>query len=180
MRPTPQTFVLGTALSLVLGSGAWADDGVEIDLTGTWQGTQMCEELIEGEPSNFVFFDNPLLAVQDGNRFRFLVVGLSPDEVTDDLLYEGVVQQVEGGAHAEAMAGICGGDYEAQELVRLRRIETSADGGRFDADSVFFTDDYPAFKGAFDFATCKWGYERVSTDPPPVPSCERPGIRPTH
>jgi hypothetical protein len=180
MGSTPQALVLGTAVSLALGSGASADDGLDVDLTGTWQGTQVCEELIGGEASNFVFFDNPLLVVQDGNRFRFLVVGLSPDEVTDDLVYEGVVQQVEGGAHAEAMAGICGGDYEAQELVRLRRIETSEDGGRFDADSIFFTDDYPIAEGALDFATCKWAYERVSTDPPRVPSCERPGIRPTH
>jgi hypothetical protein len=64
------------------------------------------------------------------------------------------------------MASICGGEDEAQEIVRLRRIETSAEQGRFDADSIFFTDDYPLGEGALDFAPCKWAYERVSTDPP--------------
>ena len=43
----------------------------------------------------------------------------------DDLVYEGVVQKVEGSDQFEALAGICGGDYKAEEIVRLRRIEIS-------------------------------------------------------
>jgi hypothetical protein len=125
-----------------------------------------------------VILDNPLLVVQDGDRFRFLVVG-SEDEIADDLVYEGVVQTVEGSDHFEAMASICGGDYKAEEIVRLRRIETSEIVARFDADSIFFTDDFPSFRGTLDFATCKWAYERVSMERPDVPKCQRPGIGPT-
>jgi hypothetical protein len=79
----------------------------------------------------------------------------------------------------EALAGICGGDCQAEEIVRLRRIETPGTAGRFDADSIFFTDDFPAFRGTLDFATCKCAYARVSTEWPDVPKCQRPGIRPT-
>ena len=46
-------------------------------------------------------------------------------------------------------------------------------------NSIFFTDDFPLFDGVLDFETCKWAYERVSTERPDVPECQRPGIRPT-
>jgi hypothetical protein len=139
----------------------------------------MCDELIGGKFVNFVIIDNPILVVQDGDRFRFLYVGEPEDEVADDLVYEGVIQNVEGSDQFEALAGICGGDYKAEEIVRLRRIETSETGGQFDAESVFFTDDFPLNDGAREFDTCKWAYERVSTERPDVPKCQRPGIRPT-
>ena len=179
MRRTSQAFALGSMLgSLVLGSSALAQDGSEVDLTGTWEGAQICDELIEGEFTDFVVVDNVLLVVQDDDTFRFLFIG-DEESIADDLVYEGVIQTVEDSDHFEALAGICGGDYKAEELVRLRRIETSADSGRFDADSIFFTDDFPSAEGVLDFDTCKWAYERVSTEPPDVPECQRPGIRPT-
>jgi hypothetical protein len=114
--------------SLAFGFSALAQDGSEVDLTGTWQGSQMCDELIGGKFVNFVIIDNPILVVQDGDRFRFLYVGEPEDEVADDLVYEGVIQNVEGSDQFEALAGICGGDYKAEEIVRLRRIETSETG----------------------------------------------------
>jgi hypothetical protein len=179
MRCTSKVLALSSMLgSLAFGSGALAQDGSEVDLTGTWQGAQICDELIGGKFVNFVTVDSPLLVVQDGDRLRFVVIG-DLEDVPDDLVYEGVIQTVDGSDQFEALAGICGGDYKAEELVRLRRIETSADGGRFDADSIFFTDDFPSFEGILDFDTCKWAYERVSTERPDVPKCERPGIRPT-
>jgi hypothetical protein len=70
MRGTAQAFALGSMLgSLVLGSSALAQDGPEVDLTGTWEGEQICEELIGGEFVNTVIIDNPLLVVQDGGTF---------------------------------------------------------------------------------------------------------------
>ena len=83
----------------------------------------------------------------------------------------------------EAVVGVCGGDYEAQEIVRLRRIFTSGGEhgkGHFDANSIFFTDDFPGARGVLDFDTCKWLYDLVSQEPPEVPECEFPGIQPTH
>jgi hypothetical protein len=179
MHCTSRAFALSSMLGcLTFGSGALAQDGSEIDLTGTWQGAQICDELIGGEFVNFVVVDSPLLVIQDDDRFRFVVIG-DEEDIADDLVYEGIIQTVEDSDQFEALAGICGGDYKAEELVRLRRIETSADGGRFDADSIFFTDDFPSDEGVLDFDTCKWAYERVSTERPDVPECQRPGIRPT-
>jgi hypothetical protein len=179
MRGTSKVLALSSMLGpLAFGSGALAQDGSEVDLTGTWQGAQVCDELDGGEFTPFVVVDSRLLVVQDGDRFRFLSVG-DVEELADDLVSEGVIQTVEGDDHFEAMAGICGGDYKAEGIVRLRRIETSETAGRFDADSIFFTDDFPSAEGVRDFDTCKWAYERVSTDRPDVPECQRPGIRPT-
>jgi hypothetical protein len=179
MRSTSRALALGSMLgSVAFGPGALAQDGSEVDLTGTWQGAQICDELTAGEFADFVVVDNLLRAVQDGDRLRFVYVG-DLEDIADDLVYEGVIQTVEGSDHFEALAGICGGDYKAEELVRLGRIETSADDGRFDAESIFFSDDLPSLEGDLNFETCKWTYERVSTEPPDVPKCQRPGIRPT-
>ena len=180
MRSTSRALALGSMLgSLAFGSGALAQDGSEVDLTGTWEGAQICDDLIEGEFVHFVVVDNRLLVVQDGDTFRFVYTGEPEEEIADDLVYEGVIQTVEGSEHFEALAGICGGDYKAEEIVRLRRIETSETVARFDAEFIFFTDDFPSAEGDRDFETCKWAYARVSTEPPEVPECQRPGIRPT-
>jgi hypothetical protein len=175
MRRTFRAFALSSMLgSLALGSSTLAQ---EVDLTGTWEGAQICEELIGGEFVNSVVVDSPLLVVQDGDTFRFVVIG-DEEELADDLIYEGVIQNIEGSDHFEALVGICGGDYETEEIVRLRRIEVLDDTAHFDADSIFFTDDFPS-EEVLDFDTCKWAYERVSTEPPDVPECTRRGIRPT-
>jgi hypothetical protein len=163
---------------LAFGSGALAEDGSEVDLTGTWEGAQICDELIGGEFTDFVVVDNVLLVVQDDDTFRFVFIG-DEEDIADDLVYEGVIQTAEDSDHFEALAGTCGGDYKAEELVRLRQIETSDTAARFNAESVFFTDDFPLFRGDLDFASCKWAYERVLTERPDVPECQRPGIRPT-
>ena len=43
-------FALSSMLgSLAFGSSTLAQDGSEVDLTGTWQGAQICEGLIGGE-----------------------------------------------------------------------------------------------------------------------------------
>jgi hypothetical protein len=180
MRRTSKAFALSSMLGpLAFGSGALAQDGSEVDLSGTWEGTQVCDDLIGGEFANFVDNEHRLLIVQDGDSFRLLYTAKPEGEIADDLVYEGVVQNVEGSDQFEALAGICGGDYKAEEIVRLRRIEASETAARFDADSIFFTDDFPSFRGTLDFETCKWAYERVSTERPDVPKCQRPGIRPT-
>ena len=134
MCRTSRVLALSSMLgSLAFASSALAQDGSDVDLTGTWKGAQICEELIGGEFGNFVVVDNPLLVVQDGDTFRFLYVG-DEEELADDLVYEGVIQNVEGSDHFEALAGICGGDYKAEEIVRLRRIDISGDVARFDAN----------------------------------------------
>jgi hypothetical protein len=181
MRGTAKTLVAAGALgSLALGAGALAQDGSAVDLTGTWEGTVVCDELLGGEYVNFVDTDAFFEIVQEDNTFRMAY--RSPDaegeeQVADDLLYEGVIQEVKGSIYSEAIAGICGGDYEAQEIVRLRRILTTGEeaAGRFDAESIFFSDDVPGFEGVLDFLSCKYAYDRVSTEVPELPECAHPG-----
>jgi hypothetical protein len=163
--------------SLAFGSSSTlATDGLEVDLTGTWEGEKVCDQFSDGEFRNFVLVDDVLLIIQDDDTFRF--VDLLGTQVPDDIVYEGVIQAVDGSDQFEALAGICGGDFNAEEVVRLRRINISEDVASFDAESIFFTEDFE-FEGDRIFATCKWAYERVSTELPDVPECERPGIRPT-
>ena len=67
---------------------------------------------------------------------------------------------------------MCGGSYEAHEMVRLRRVRVNEDAsGSFDAESLYESADAPELEGVLIFGTCKWAYERVSTSNPRVPLC---------
>src|SRR5262245_15254115 len=141
MRRTSKVLSLCSMLgSLAFGSSALATDGSEVDLTGTWQGVKICDQLNGGEFRNFVQVDDVLHIIQDGDTFKLVDLGTQP-EIPDDLVYEGVIQNVEGSNNSEAFAVICSGDYKAQATLRLRRIEISETGAHFDAESVFFTED---------------------------------------
>ena len=160
--------LLAACLALCLsGLALWPRTGTEIDLTGTWEGAQICDDLIGGEFGDFVVVDNPLLVVQDGDRFRFVYVG-DEEELADDLVYEGVIQNVEGSDQFEAMAGICGGDYKAEEIVRLRRIEISETAARFDAN---LSSSPTTFRRSRGFSTSRPASGRTSGCRRSGPTC---------
>jgi hypothetical protein len=169
MRRTAKAFTLSSMLgSLAFGSGALAQDGSEVDLTGTWEGVQVCDDLIEGEFANFVA-DDRVEITQDGSRLRLRRVANE-----SRLIYEGSLARIVGAAHVEALVSICDGTYVAQEMVRLRRVLTKEDGsGTFDAESLYESTDAPGFEEIEIFGTCKWAYERVSIEDPNVPACRR-------
>ena len=73
MRRTSKVLSLCSMLgSLAFGSSALATDGSEVDLTGTWEGEKICDQLNGGEFRNFVLVDDVLLVIQDGDTFRFV------------------------------------------------------------------------------------------------------------
>ncbi len=148
----------------LLGFVAPQAEAFSFDLTGTWIGTQVCDDLVDGVPENFVLTDNLLEISQDGQNIRMKNFGL---------LYEGVAQKIAGGpTKGEAVVSVCGGNFEAQEIVRIKRIRTGGPGaGSWDAESIFQSDAVPGSIGEQDFSTCKWAYERISTDDPNVPAC---------
>ena len=181
MRSTSRALALGSMLgSVAFGSGALAEDGSEVDLTGTWEGAQICDDLIEGEFANFVDDDHRLLIVQDGDTFRLLYTAKPEGEIADDLVYEGIIQTVEGSDHFEALGrhlwwrlrspgdrpAAADRNLGSRGPLRCRtRSSSPMTSRRSEGDRIF--------------ETCKWAYERVSTEPPDVPECQRPGIRPT-
>jgi hypothetical protein len=150
----------------LLASGAAPAD--EASLTGIWEGIQVCDDSQGGVQVNFVADDRVEITQRDGHlRLR---------RVTQDggasLLYEGTVVALASSERSEAMVALCGGSYEAQEIVRLRRVRVNEDGsGSFDAESLYESADAPGLEGVQIFGTCKWAYERVSASNPRVPRC---------
>ena len=132
------------------------------DLTGTWKGFAVCEELKDGKFTHETF-PSPLEISHMGDTIRIRGFGI---------LYEGVTQSIgQGQLDGEALLSACGGIPET-ETVRLRQVVTKRNGwGKFVADTVFGSDDF--FPGQRAFGTCQWFYERVSGDDPDVPSCEK-------
>jgi hypothetical protein len=131
-----------------------------LDLTGTWEGQQVCDELIDGKYT-FDIFTDPLKITQDGDIVHVAALGV---------LYEGTVQQFKGGPNdGEAVIHACGGTPE-NEVVRIQHIETKPNGeGKLDANSLVESDFF--FPGSRAYGTCKWTYTRVSDKDPQVPAC---------
>ena len=135
------------------------------DLTGTWIGTQVCDDFVGGKFENFVVTEDEVQISQCGDEIRMSTLGL---------LYTGVIQENEECKDTgEALLTVCGGDFEAQEMVRILRIRAKKNetAGSWDAISIFQSTEYPGNEGVQDFATCKWAYERTDASDPEVPTC---------
>ena len=165
-----QLAVAGIAalLGLSLGSGVVAANQFP-DLTGEWQGTELCDELDDGTPGVFAE-DSPIFIRQGQNgRFR-LLFRLSDGKA--DVIYEGVLKQVAGSTNYEGVAIACGGAFTSQEVIRLRPIGSSDGQPFFNGESQFFTNDFPGSGGAVNFGTCKYVYQRVAASRTVVPKCK--------
>ena len=134
-----------TLIRVLVAAGALGSFGVvapsaggsDSNLTGTWEGLQVCDDVYGGVPQNFVT-DDRVEITQQGDHLRLR-------RVTRDgahaLIYEGPVMSLQGSTRREAMVSACGGTYEASEMLRLRRVRADADGsGMFDAQD---TDSIP-------------------------------------
>jgi hypothetical protein len=155
--------VLGT-----FGVAASPAGGSDSDLTGTWEGLQVCDDVDGGVQQNFVTDDHVEIS-QQGDRLRLRRVTRDGAQA---LIYQGPVLELQGSTRSETMISVCGGTYEARETLRLRRVRTDADGSAtFDAESLYESTDAPGLEGIQIFGTCKWAYERVSTADPRVPGC---------
>jgi hypothetical protein len=157
---------IGPIILTLCGPTLAGSDLKILNLTGTWEGLQVCDDNEGGEQVNFVTDDRVEIS-QRGHHLRLRRVNQS-----GGLIYDGRVLEISGSTRVEAMVSVCDGTYVAREMVRLRRVRATADGsGSFDAESLYESTDALGFEGVQIFGTCKWAYERVSTKNPRVPAC---------
>jgi hypothetical protein len=139
------------------------------DLSGEWQGTELCDELDDGMPA--VFAEDSPIFIRQGRNGRFRLLFRLADGKAD-VIYEGILKQVAGSSNFEGVAIACGGAFTSQEVIRLRPIGSSGGQPFFNGESVFFTDDFPGSGGAVNFGTCKYVYQRTAASRPAIPPCE--------
>lgn len=140
------------------------------DLTGVWEGIQVCDDNRGGEQINYVTDDRVEISQSD----RSLRLRRVTQDGDSALIYEGGVVPVVGSTRVDALVTVCDGSYLAEEMLRLRRVRADADGsGSFDAESLYQSTDAPGLSGTEIVGSCKWAYQRVSTDDPDVPACRR-------
>ena len=154
---------------MLLGVSSTVAVAAPPDLTGEWKGVVLCAGLTGGKFGSFEEHTTFSIA-QTGWQFTARYKGTG--DVPDDLVYRGYVQRADHG-QGEAAAIACGGDYAADEVIRLRPIVLTSKKGYFDGVSNFFTRNYPGSRGISDMETCKYSFERVSTVRPRVPACSR-------
>lgn len=161
---------LVAGLAATLAALPAAAQQASADLTGSWEGLQVCDDNRGSDQVNYVADDRVEIS-QAGESLHLRRV---TRDGASALLYEGHVMAIGGTERVEALLTVCDGTYAAQEIVRLRRVVASAGGsGTFDAESLYQSTDAPGLAGVEIFGTCKWAYERVSTDDPGVPACRR-------
>ncbi len=160
-----QLWLICATLGLLASGPVLAADR---DLTGTWEGIQVCDDTDGGVAQNFVT-DDRVEITQRGDHLRLRRV---TQDGAESLTYEGTVVALAHSDRFEAMVSVCDGSYEAREMLRLRRVQVGGGGGgTFDAESLYESSDVPGIRGTQIFGTCKWAYERVSPDNPRVRRC---------
>ncbi len=170
MDPARAALVLGLGGLLASGCAIAAGAAAAADLTGTWEGLQVCDDNNAGDQINFVT-DDRVEITQNGPDLRLRRVTRDGAQA---LTYEGRVGPIAGSARVEALVSVCDGTYVAQEMLRLRRVLTSKDGsGSFDAESLYQSTQAPGLQGREIFGTCKWAYKRASAEDPGVPACRQ-------
>lgn len=155
------TAFLFTALLLTLCSATAAPT---LNLTGTWEGTQICTEFVGGNPNTLIIGPGDVLNIsQQGMLMRMSSFGV---------LYKGETQTRQGAPNTgEAIAVACDAQgFDINEVVRIQEIRVGTGQsvfGEFDATSNAFV------RPGTDriFSSCTWAYTRVSIDDPNVSSC---------
>ncbi len=132
------------------------------DLTGTWQGNQVCKIFTaDGKRELQIFRKDVITITQIGDEVRILMTSVN-------LLYTGLsftdaIDLDQG----EVAFRSCGLSDDPTTKGEMGRAEVSTapfpPGSKFKATSIFTT--------AEEVDTCKWNYRRVSADDPGVPSC---------
>jgi hypothetical protein len=156
--------IMTGALCVMLRSQASA-----FDLTGTWQGKQVCKLLTsDGQRETEVFDPDVLSITQVGDEVRILM----PLDTSGPLLYRGLSftnpTDPNRGEVAFRLCGLSSNTATKGEMGRVKvRVKPALPGGRFEGTSIFST--------ATEVDTCEWAYQRISVDDPGVPACP-PGI----
>ncbi|HKA54091.1 MAG TPA: hypothetical protein VKJ47_10565 [Candidatus Binatia bacterium] len=148
---------------LNLTAAAWA-----INLTGTWAGTQVCQEF-DGKARTRTFPNDEMAVSQSGNGL-FLFTPLA------GVFHAQVIEDAERPASkANAIFTACSTTEAStyQELGRATtlRVTTRGSETRFEALSNFFQADPDGYRF---MGTCVWNYRRVDTADPKVGDCHTP------
>ncbi|HKA56057.1 MAG TPA: hypothetical protein VKJ47_20585 [Candidatus Binatia bacterium] len=143
-------------------SGAMLSPASAFDLTGTWQGRQVCKILTAGGKREEQVFQKDVIAVtQVGDEVRILMKSVN-------LLYSGLgFTDATDHDKGEVAFRLCGLSDDPTTKGEMGRAEVSTapfpPGSKFKATSFFTTAD--------EVDTCGWNYRRIATGDPGVPPC---------
>ena len=131
------------------------------DLTGTWQGKQVCKFTTADGKEKQVFRDDVLTMTQIGTEVRIYMASL-------DFLYTGLAfanaANPNKGAVGFRLCGLSDNTTTAGEMGRAKvRAEPFTLNGKFVATSIYADNE--------EVDTCKWKYHRISTEDPGVSAC---------
>jgi len=161
-------WVWALALSFVAGLAlprpAEAGDAAPV-LTGTWEGKNVCKGF---DGVKFTFECCPTMEISQVSPTEFNL-RLPPSDTNGEFFYFGrtIPDAVSPETKGEVAFVGCPTDNTlpgSSEMGRAK-VKVSLDTkGTFTGQSIFFS-DFP------EIDTCKWKYDRVSTDDPSVPAC---------
>src|SRR5262245_54243914 len=150
---------------VIAGSGSKAG---AFDLTGTWQGTQTCKFISDGNKYIEPFNPDVLQITQSGAQ-------VSIHWPAENFRYTGVVFAVAGdptrGQVSFRLCGMRDDPTTVGEMVRARVVlKPAPQADEFHALSIF--------ADGSQLDTCYWEYQRISTVDPRVSTCQEAALLP--
>jgi hypothetical protein len=153
-------------LPLAFAAACLAQPAAAFDLTGTWEGKQVCRGLSAGEKTSFSI-PSQLRITQTGTELALEVVSDAGTDVYNGIGIDNALKPTVG----EAYFVHCGmsdvpavGDAFDESGRALLRTNEETGGGSFTGSSSFYNDLPEVF-------TCKWIYKRTDPADPGVSGC---------
>ena len=150
---------------------ARASAAADFSLTGTYEGSYVCDSVTAGVPSTWA---RPISVgvAQEGTGLRADLGYTDAKELGREFsVYRGEVAEAPNRSFVTGYLSSCGGTFRAQELVRLFPAATNAKDFEFAADGIWVSSDVPNIPG-LTVQSCKWSVRRVSTEPPTIRPCD--------
>jgi hypothetical protein len=143
----------------------WAAPAPAIDLTGTWNGMQVCQYFEDGNPKTHTFRNDVVRLSQQGG-----VAFFTSELVGGDAYHVNLIEDAQRPADkAQGIFVNChtAPDSTYQELGRMTKLQIAGGSAIFEGTSNFFQID----PDRIFLGTCEWNYRRVDTQDPGLSEC---------
>jgi hypothetical protein len=164
------TWTIGAfAAAIALSAAAMAAE--RFDLTGSYEGFVVCDNVTGGIASTF---GRPMTfaIVQTGDRIDARnTVEVDPSQDASHTVFRGWAIASAAGDWVSGYLEVCDSSFPHDEMIRIFPASTTAETFSFAADTVFAAEAVPGMGENLVVESCKWSLARTSIELPSFEPC---------
>lgn len=161
--------IAGGFAAVALGGAAAAAE--PFDLTGTYEGFVVCDNVTGGVAGTF---GRPMTVaiVQSGDRIDARnTIEVDPSQDASYTVFRGKAMAGAAGGWVSGYLEVCDSSFPHDEMIRIFPASTGAETFSFAADTVFVAEAVPGMGENLVVESCKWSLTRTSTESPDFAPC---------